>query len=194
MKRRGVVQNLFNFSNKPNQKIMRRIFLSAVVITTCLVACNDTKTGSASKTDDASQKNIEASKRIADAFQTGNTAAIDSFVADDFIDHTDRGDKIGKDSLKAMINMVHSTMKDMKAENLSVTAENDHVFHWIKFTGTSDGSMGMPAGPYTMHTMEVSRFKDGKAVEHWAYMETQEMMKMMASMGQQMPHDTTMKR
>jgi predicted SnoaL-like aldol condensation-catalyzing enzyme len=169
---------------------MRKVFFSVVMITTCcLVACNDNKT-EGTKTDDTEQKNIEASKRIADAFETGNTAAIDSFIADDFVDHTDRGDMKGRDSLKAMVKMVRENFKDMKAETLSVTAENDHVFHWLKYTGTSDGKMGMPPGPFTMHTIEVSRFKDGKAVEHWAYMEAQETMKMMANMGQHMPSDT----
>ena len=160
---------------------MRRIFFPVVVMAAVLTACNDAKTDSATSTnDDVEQKNIEASKKIADAFLTGNTAAIDSFVADDFVDHTDHGDKIGKDSLKAMVNFIRTSFKDMKGETLSVTAENDHVFQWMKYTGTSDGSMGMQAGPYSTHIMEVSRFKDGKAVEHWAYMEMQEMMKMYA--------------
>jgi predicted SnoaL-like aldol condensation-catalyzing enzyme len=39
--------------------------------------------------------------------------------------------------------------------------------------------MGMPKGPYDMTAIEVSKFKDGKAVEHWSFMNMQEMMKMM---------------
>jgi predicted SnoaL-like aldol condensation-catalyzing enzyme len=37
-----------------------------------------------------------------------------------------------------------------------------------------------------MTAIEVVRFKDGKAVEHWSFMEPREMMKMMA---QQPPAD-----
>jgi hypothetical protein len=56
---------------------------------------------------------------------------------------------------------------------------------WMRWTGTSDGSIpDMPAGPYDMSGIEVVRFKDGKAVEHWAFMDARELMKMM---GQQMP-------
>jgi hypothetical protein len=40
------------------------------------------------------------------------------------------------------------------------------------------------AGPYDMNGIEVVRFKDGKAVEHWAFMDARDMMKMMP---QQMP-------
>lgn len=36
------------------------------------------------------------------------------------------------------------------------------------------------AGSYEMNGVEVVRFKDGKAVEHWAFMDAREIMKMMA--------------
>jgi predicted SnoaL-like aldol condensation-catalyzing enzyme len=39
--------------------------------------------------------------------------------------------------------------------------------------------MGMPNGPYDMTAIELAKFKDGKAVEHWNFMEMQSMMKMM---------------
>ena len=47
----------------------------------------------------------------------------------------------------------------------------------MRFTGTSDGSMGMPKGPYDMKAVEVEKFKDGKAIEHWEFMDPAEMMK-----------------
>ena len=76
-------------------------------------------------------------------------------------------------------------------EIIKELADDEYVFSWMRFTGSSDGSMGMPAGPYDMKSIEVVRFKDGKAVEHWGFMEPREMMKMM----QQMPAmDTTKKK
>jgi len=78
----------------------------------------------------------------------------------------------------------------MKSEIKKVFADDDYVMAWMRWTGTADGSMpGMPAGPYDMTAIEVVRFKDGKAVEHWAFMEPREMMKMMGG-GQQMPTPT----
>jgi predicted SnoaL-like aldol condensation-catalyzing enzyme len=38
-----------------------------------------------------------------------------------------------------------------------------------------------PKGPYDMHIIEVSKYKDGKAVEHWAYLDGKEVMKMMSA-------------
>lgn len=155
---------------------MKKLFFAALAASLIFVSCKD---ASSEKGSDAKQKNLAASNAIDRAFETGNVNAIDSFIADDFIDHTDRGDFKGRDSLKAMVKFVHENMKDMKTEKLHQLADDDYVFSWMRWTGTSNGSGGMPNGPYDMHAMEVSKFKDGKAVEHWTYMDMKEMMKMM---------------
>ena len=166
---------------------MRKVILPLLAGLFCLFSCSDNvKVKGEASGDDVTQKNIEASRAVTKAFETGNISLIDSVVADDFVDHTDRGDKIGKDSLKAMINMVHSNFKDMKMETLKEFGDKDYVFTWMRYSGNSDGSMGMPQGPYDMHSIEVVRFKDGKAVEHWGYMDAQEMMKMMGDHGMNM--------
>ncbi len=134
-------------------------------------------------------RNLAATHVISDAFGSGDVSKIDAVVASDFVDHTDRGD-MGRDSLKAMIKMWKAASKDAKTEIIKELADDEYVFSWMRFTGSSDGSMGMPAGPYDMKSIEVVRFKDGKAVEHWGFMEPRDMMKMM----QQMPMDTTIKK
>ena len=157
---------------------MKKIFFAAMAgLLCCCISCNDA--GTANKDSDAKQKNLAASDAISKAFQTGNANAIDSFIADDFVDHSDKGDVKGKDSLKAMVKYVHETMKDMKTEKIHELADDDYVFSWMRWTGTSNGVAGMPNGPYDMHAMEVSKFKDGKITEHWTYMDMNEMMKMM---------------
>ena len=85
----------------------------------------------------------------------------------------------GRDSLKAMVKWVHSSMSDMKTEKLREAANEDYVYSWMRYTGTTDGSMGIAKGPYDMESMEISKYKDGKVVEHWGFMEMQDMMKMM---------------
>ena len=158
---------------------MKKIFFAAVAGLLCFcISCNDA--GTANKDSDAKQKNLAASDAIGKAFETGNVAAIDSFIADDFVDHSDRGDVKGRDSVKAMVKFIHDNMKDMKTEKMHELADDDYVFSWMRWTGTSNGAGGMPNGPFDMHAMEVSKFKDGKIIEHWTYMDPQEMMKMMA--------------
>lgn len=164
---------------------MKKIFFAAFTGLLCVgTSCNDNAT--ANKGSAQKEKNIAASDMISDAFKTGDVTKIDSAVSDDFIDHTDQGDKKGKDSLKSMINMVHTNFKDMKMEKVKELADDDYVFTWMRYTGNSDGAMGMPKGPYDMSAIEVAKFKDGKAIEHWSFMDMQSMMKMMGGAQQHM--------
>ena len=169
--------------------------LIAISALFCFASCT-TPASAPAKTEDVAQKNLESGRNIAKAFETGNTALVDSAVADDFLDHTDQGDKKGKDSLKSMITLMHSTMKDMKMETIREVADDDYVFQWMRYSGTSHGEMGMPVGPYDMHALEVSKYKDGKAVEHWSYVDMKEMMKMMppAAAGKMMGDSMNMKK
>ena len=148
-------------------------------------ACNngtESSTTSAPPTNAQSsmaEKNLAASNIVTKAFETGDASMIDSAVAADFVDHTDHGDA-NRDSLKATIQMIHKMFPDMKAEVIKQVADNDYVFSMERYTGNSNGEMGMPKGPFDMHAVQVMKFKDGKAVEHWEYTQWQEMEKMMA--------------
>jgi predicted SnoaL-like aldol condensation-catalyzing enzyme len=161
---------------------MRKLITAATAI--CfLIACNNEKKEEASGgMSDKAKKNIAASHIVSDAFMSGDPSKIDSAVAPDFVDHTDRGD-MGRDSLKAAIVMMKKQMPDMKMKLTNELANDDYVYSDMEFTGTSDGSMGMPKGPYDMHVIEAVKFnQDSKAVEHWEYMRNDDMMKMMQSM------------
>jgi len=142
------------------------------------------------------QKNLDAVHVVDKAFETGDVSGIDSVLAPGFIDHTDKGPKNG-DSLKAMIKMTHAADKTMKMETIKEVADDEYVFALMHYTGTGDGVM-MPAGPYDMHAIEVVKFNnEGKATEHWGYMEMAEVSKMMEKMGamdkMKMPEKSTKK-
>jgi len=160
---------------------MRKMFFVAFAGLLCIcTSCNSETAGTSdNKNSEEEQKNLAASNVVNKAFETGDVSSIDSVVSENFIDHTDRGDMKGTDSLKAMVKMIHSSFKDMKMEKIHEVADGDYVYNWNRYTGTSNGSMGMPKGPYDMTAIEVSKFKDGKAVEHWSFMDMQSMMKMM---------------
>lgn len=146
------------------------------------VSCNEQKSGLSA----TAQKNLKAFHAVDTAFQTGDISRIDEVVASDFVDHTEKGN-MGRDSLKVMITRMRSA-GTMKSEVKKEFADDEYVMAWMRWTGNSNGSMeGMPAGPYDMTAIEVVRFKDGKAVEHWAFMEPREMMKMMGAAQQPPP-------
>jgi predicted SnoaL-like aldol condensation-catalyzing enzyme len=171
---------------------MKKILFAVSAGLLCIcISCNNEKTEA--KGSAAAQKNLDVSHIVNKAFETGDVSAIDSAVASDFVGHSERGD-MNRDSLKAMITMMHATNKDMKMEMIKELADDDYVMSWMRFTGTSDGSMGMAKGPYDMQAMEVEKLKDGKIVEHWEFMTMQEMMKMMQQPGMDKMMDTTKKK
>jgi predicted SnoaL-like aldol condensation-catalyzing enzyme len=162
---------------------MKKILFVASAGLFCLfTSCNSSTTPAATaetKDNSKAQKNLDASHAVNKAFETGDVGPVDSVIADDFVDHTDKGDVKGKDSLKAMIVMSHKDSKNMKMEVVKELADDDYVFALMHFSGTSDGTMMPTKGPYDMHSMEVIKFRDGKATEHWEYMNPADMMKMM---------------
>lgn len=159
---------------------MRKILFAGIAGLFCIcTACNNAPTANNGMSNEE-QKNLAASQTITNAFKTGDVSGIDSVVADNFLDHTDRGDFTGRDSLKSMVKWIHANLKDAKTETIQEVAKGEYVWSWMRYTGTSNGVPGMPNGPYDMQAVELAKFKDGKAVEHWNFIETQDMMAMMA--------------
>jgi len=139
---------------------MRKIFISAFAVIICLCSCNN-EPKVASSMDDAAKRNLEVSHI-----------------------HTDRGDMKGIDSLKAAVKWIQENMKDMKMELRREWADNEYVSSWMRFTGNNTTAMpGFPAGPYDWNTIELSRYEEGKLIEHWGFMDIQSVMKMMQPSG-----------
>ena len=129
------------------------------------------------------QKNLDAIHTVNKAFESGDVSSIDSVVDASFVDHTPDGDKT-RDSLKIYIHQMKSADPTAKMETIQEFANDDYVAGWYRWTGTGNGTLGMPTGPYDMQAVEMVKFNtDGKAIEHWSFMESREMMKMMQNMG-----------
>ena len=157
---------------------MKKNFFAALAA--CFICLSCSNNGTSDKGNGMREKNLASSDAVSKAFETGDVSKIDGAVAADFIDHTPEGDKKGLDSLKATITMMHSMFKTWKTEKVKQLADDDYVFTWNRYSGTSDGNMGMPKGPFTLNAVEVVKFKDGKCTEHWSFDSPEEMMKMMA--------------
>jgi predicted SnoaL-like aldol condensation-catalyzing enzyme len=161
------------------------VFILMLTLISCETATDENDTTVESGTTngnltESEQAKLDAFNTVSNAFETGDVSKIDNVVAEDFLDHTDRGDVRGRDSLKAVITLMYEKMKDSKTEVVNQAVSGDYVYAWMRYSGNSDGSMGMPAGPYDMNAIEVVKFNsENKATEHWAFMEIQDMMKMM---------------
>jgi len=145
---------------------MKKFFnLAFVALISWCISCNQASDSATESADDNSavQKNIDVGHAFNKAIETGDVNALDSILADDAVDHAgENGDIKGKDSIKAELARIHTRFSDMKMETVKEIAGEDYLFQWIRFTGTSNGSMGMPAGPFDISAIEVAKFKTAK--------------------------------
>ena len=146
-----------------------------------LSSCSDKK--EAGGMSDRAKKNLEACNAINKMFEAGDWSKIGDYITTDAVDHAGmNGDIKGLDSIKANFDKMGAMMGNFKNEVVKEMADDDYVFQWMKETMTMkvDG-MGMKAGEtHTMSAIEVSKFnKDGKATDHWTFVDWNDMMKMM---------------
>ena len=177
------------FLNQNQKQLRTSLSLVTMALVFFCTSCSNEKAENTGGLSATAQKNLDAFHAVDSAFQTGDISRIDDLVASDFVDHTDKGD-MGRDSLKAMITAMKNS-GTMKSEIKKEFADDEYVMGWMHWSGTSNVSMpGMPAGPYDITAIETVRFKDGKAVEHWFFIEPREIMKMMATMQTTNPTST----
>ena len=163
------------------------IFAASAFLCFSLIACNDNNNGNS-----GNDKNLSASRDIFKGIETGDTTKFVS-IAPDAIDHDGpTGEVTNGDSIKAILAGIHTHVKDLKVDIVNDASSGDYVYTWNKWTGTAlDSAMGFaPNQPFTTSSVDVIKFRDGKAVEHWSFLAQQEVNAMRAQM---MPNATTVK-
>ncbi|MBK5272047.1 MAG: ester cyclase [Bacteroidia bacterium] len=160
--------------------------MKKIVLTTCTVilcycmSCNSKD--SDNKISEAAQKNLDAVHAINNDVISGDVSNLGDYIATDAIDHAgEKGDVKGLDSIKAELGVIHSMYSNMKMEPIKELADDEYVFEWSHFSAVCTvAQMGMPAGSMMdMSSVHITKFKDGKAVEHWEFMQPADMMNMM---------------
>lgn len=177
---------IFSSSLTKTKTNMKKIFLALSAFFCCyLIACND-------NSNSGNDKNLSASRDIFKGIETGDTNKL-APIATDAVDHAGPyGEVTGGDSIKAMLAQIHNHVKDLKIEILNDVSSGDYVYTWNKWSGTAlDSSMGFaPNQPFNTSGVDVVKFRDGKAVEHWGFIDQKDVMAMRAQM---MPNATTVK-
>ncbi len=110
----------------------------------------------------------------------GNLGFIDQVTATNYVDHTaPPGVPSGLAGEKAWFAMLHAAFPDGKTTVEDIVAEGDKVVVRGKMVGTQKGEfMGIPATGkrVEIHGIDISRFQNGKSVEHWGQWDTTGMM------------------
>lgn len=159
---------------------MKKALVFVSLIGSLLLSCEVKKTDNTD--NDAKEKNLTAIAEINKAIKSGDVSKLDQYIAADAVDHASPvGDVRGLDSIKSMISKVHTMGTNMQMQDLRTVADGEYVFQWMRLTGTTaSADMGMPAGSnYDINAVQVSKFANGKLVEHWEFMQPADMAKMM---------------
>ncbi len=151
------------------------IVLLCIAIGSIGISCNNDAGGMSA----TAKKNMEVNDAITKAYEAGDFSKMGDYIAADAVDHGgEKGDVKGLDSIIAEMKRYHDMMPDMKSSMTKSLADDEYVFTWSKTSGTMNGKA------MDMSGVDVAKFKDGKAVEHWVFMDPNDMMKMMSPMPQ----------
>ena len=115
----------------------------------------------------------------------GNVVLIDELVAADFIEHEEfPGLAGGREGMKQFFAMMRTAFPDLRMAVDDLIAECDKVVARTTMSGTHRGEfMGMdPSGKqFRVSAIDVIRFADGKAVEHWGLTDAAAMMEQLGA-------------
>jgi predicted ester cyclase len=125
----------------------------------------------AAQTDE--EKNTAAAKRFYDEVMgKGNLKVIDELVADNFVEHYVPDPKVpaNKAGLVQTVTMLRTAFPDLQITVEDIIAKGDKVWIYTTTRGTNKGEfMGMKATGKKIDVkgLDIVRFVNGKAVEHW---------------------------
>jgi len=146
--------------------------LSLLLIAVCstFFSCSGNSGGMSA----TAKKNIEVNDAITKAYEAGEFDKLGDYIAVDAVDHAgEQGDIKGLDNIIAEMKKWKTMMPDMKGTTTKTLADDEYVFTWSESSGTMNGQQMKMTG------VDIAKFKDGKAVEHWMYMDPKDMMNMM---------------
>lgn len=165
---------------------LRQLSVILTVLVFNVIACNSpSDTSAGQNNENAGQTNLLAANAINRAIETGDVSNLGDYIASEAIDHSgDHGDVKGLDNIKAGLAPIHKmAANDLKLMVIKELADSEYVFQWLRATGTATTTeMGAPVGSkFELPIVNITRFQNRKAIEHWEFMQPADMMKMMAS-------------
>ena len=158
---------------------MKKLSLAASVIFLFLFSCN-----TPTQKDGIVDQNRQTTRDILKGIETGDTSKFIS-IASDAVDHNGgpQGREMKGDSIKWYLADMRNHFSDLKFEVINDAGDGEFVYSYLRTSGTTkDATMGVaPGTKFDMRGVDVFKFKDGKFMEHWGYMDPNDMMKMMQS-------------
>lgn len=118
---------------------------------------------------------------------TVDPEAFRDLIAEDYIEHQDLGQGGGYEGWLKRVEWIIKAFPDFSIKMMSVICEGDTVVCHYEDTGTFKGEfLGLqPTNkPYTVEVAHIFKMKEGKAVEHWAFLPSLELFAQIGVLGQ----------
>jgi serine phosphatase RsbU (regulator of sigma subunit)/predicted ester cyclase len=119
----------------------------------------------------AQENEALARKFFEEAWGKGNLAAVDEFMADDYVEHTlPPGSGQGRDALKQLVALYREAFPDLKVTMHDIFGRGDRVAYRYSASGTHLGEWAVipPTGLHiTAMGITIFRIVGGKCVEGW---------------------------
>lgn len=156
-------------------------FFSVLVVAIISFACFSL--ANATDTEDANM--VQMKKFYNEVINQGNIDLLDELCVASFVEHEETpGLAPGLEGVKQWFKMLRTAFPDLKFEVGFMLAKDDKVVSYVTMTGTQKGPfMDMPASGkmIRVNTVDIVRFKDGKAVEHWGVTDSGTMMQQLGA-------------
>jgi steroid delta-isomerase-like uncharacterized protein len=118
------------------------------------------------------ENKASASRFLEEVINRGNVSVVDELSGANFVDHqAPPGVPPTNEGIKTFIRMFRAAFPDLHYTLEDSIAEGDRVVQRTTAHGTMKGDfMGMPASgkSATWSEIHITRYENGKAVEHWA--------------------------
>lgn len=162
------------------------LFTPIALLGIFFISCNNDSGGLSA----TAKKNLDAMHGVQKAFDSKDFSKVGDYITDDAVDHAgDSGDVKGIVNIKAQFEKWAAGSENDKTEILKELADDEYVMSWSRYTGNAKVAMMgyKPGDKMDMNAIELSKFKDGKAVEHWSFVQPNDMKKMMGTPPPPMP-------
>lgn len=119
-----------------------------------------------------------------EVFNQGKIEVADEIIAPDAVDHEGAG-ATGPNAVKEAAAMFRAAFPDLKMTMDDAIAEGNQVACRFTVMGTHRGEfMGIPASGKSVKVsgVDIVRFENGMAVEHWGYMDQMTLMQQLGAM------------
>jgi len=138
--------------------------IKTVLLLVGLMRITVVSSAQSTENDSLTRNNIQLDDILLNVFESGDVKQLDLILAPEFINHSG-SDKIGIDSTKMMVRKFHSVIPGVRVNLLRRFTNGDYIVDWVQFAG-ADSTL--------IDGMEVTRYANGKAMEHWFFPNNQQ--------------------